>query len=90
MTSVNRYVIIDLIKDSTERRRTGYYMTIYGRFNKDNKTLEIKSDGSYSLGIWEAIYNAETANEAWKLFKAHKTGEILPRWTSSIKWEGTY
>jgi hypothetical protein len=65
-------------------------MTIYGRFNKDEQTLEVMSDGAYSSGRWEAIENAKTAGEAWKLFNAHKMGERLPRWTSRTEWEGTY
>lgn len=65
-------------------------MTIYGRFNKEKKTLEILSDGAYSRGVWEEIENAETATAARMLFFEHKNGMRRPAWTSCAEWVGSY
>lgn len=65
-------------------------MTIYGRYNKERGALEIKSDGTYSLGLWEVISYHKNATEARREFDRYKNGVYVPAWTSPTKWEGTY
>ena len=60
-------------------------MTIYGQYNREKSTLQIRTDGIYSNWEWINLMKVKNSAEAKKEFFKEKERS---HWTSKILWLG--